>query len=257
MLAGIQQGNRLNQLAFSLFWAVFQQGLWVLMDGSLWPITALDVAQALELYEQSRASSWSYCPCPAPLEPQGQGLPVLPRKPRVTLVGGHNYVFDIALGLREASEADGGSGSTMHLLGYALAERFPVAAANCALLGPGFCQRDGLQQLSQRLCEPNEEATAHHVNLAEEPRRGAMSLAEARAEMRSVYANSTWLQEADVIICTFPYVLAFLLLEVVGDKPLLLLWQGGDISWSTCIQVCTPGASRSSTVSWRPGPSWS
>ncbi|CAJ1332317.1 unnamed protein product, partial [Effrenium voratum] len=229
VLAGVQRGKRLEDVASLLFAVTFQQGMWVPLDGSLWPITAADVAHVLELHQRTRPRPWRSCPCPPEAPHEGlRPLRLLRSLPaRITLVGGHHYVFDVALGLADAAETAAMHTPTMQLLGYELAGHMAQYAANCELL-PNFCQQDAIQQLSRRLCERNEEQTAHHANLAAQP-GDAMSLAEARAEMRSVYAQSTWLQQADVIICAFPYLLAFLLWEVVGTKPLLVVWQGGHL----------------------------
>jgi len=55
-------------------------------------------------------------------------------------------------------------------------------------------------------------------------------LATAREETRRVYLQSTYLQHADFIICTHPYLLAYLLDEVPERRqPVFLFWQGGSL----------------------------
>ena len=241
VLAHYQVGQPSLHLLKYLYISVFLKGLWVLLDGSLWPITAVDV---VKLHEQHRTEepkpSWRLCPCGRISSPQ---VPTQPKKhvQNVALIGGHNYAFDIALGLHDASVALS-SPLTMNLLGYAFAEKYAAAAEYCQLMEGNFCVRDvEMQNLLKQLSDSNCGLQNHCANLVKSlsvaqgtnhtwVNNPTFDLATAREETRRVYLQSTYLQRADFIICTHPYLLAYLLDEVPERRqPVFLFWQGGSL----------------------------
>eukprot|EP00434_Breviolum_minutum_P016753 symbB.v1.2.014776.t1/scaffold1059.1/size140537/4 len=229
VLAHYQVGQPSLHLLKYLYISVFLKGLWVLLDGSLWPITAVDV---VKLHEQHRTEApkrtWQLCPCGRISSPQ---VPTQPKKhvQNVALIGGHNYAFDIALGLHDASVALS-SPLTMNLLGYAFAEKYAAAAEYCQLMEGNFCVRDvEMQNLLKQLSDSNCGLQKHCANLVKSlsvaqgtnhtwVNNPTFDLATAREETRRVYLQSIYLQRADFIICTHPYLLAYLLDEAAWLK---------------------------------------
>eukprot|EP00435_Cladocopium_sp_Y103_P005625 s4365_g1.t2 len=239
VLVSYQAGQPNLDLLESLYVTVFLQGIWVLLDGQLWPIIAADFVKLNELHHPAKLghASWQRCPCVVTPE-LGQSIAQRSNVGpwNVALIGGHNYVFDIALGLREASMALS-IPANLNLLGYELAEKFAASAEYCELLGAGFCLRDGnVKHLIRVLSEPNHGLEKHHSTLLSssdsllKANASGLDLAAAQEEARRAYLQSPALQGADFIVCTFPYVLAYLLDEVPElRQSVLLIWQGGSL----------------------------
>lgn len=248
VLVSYQAGQPNLDLLESLYVTVFLQGIWVLLDGQLWPIIAADFVKLNELHHRSShrkvgptgPQAWQRCPC-ATLPGDHPGQRGIAQRSNVghwnvALIGGHNYVFDIALGLREASMALS-IPANLNLLGYELAEKFAASAEYCELLGAGFCLRDGnVKHLIRVLSEPNHGLEKHHATLVSssdsllQANASGLDLAAAQEEARRAYLQSPVLQGADFVVCTFPYVLAYLLDDVPElRQPVLLIWQGGSL----------------------------
>ncbi|CAE7819226.1 unnamed protein product [Symbiodinium sp. CCMP2592] len=233
-----------TRIMLALYNFAFQpanQAYWVLLDGRVWPVTAAAVMNYLDVFAEETQVHWRRCPCP-PGKPKFWPPPPTrsSRRIGVAILGNHNYIADVALGFQDAS-AEVGFFVDIAILGYALAQKYDSAREYCRLLRSGTCVPNfRVEYVLHQLTKVNpREGSVITPNLK---RRGetarsidelnsleGITLGQMRTMLERTVHATPEIEQADLLVCTYPYIYALLLDEVPAtrSKAFLLPLQGG------------------------------